>query len=26
MYRIDRKLIKINNRYRDLLNFGKIAA
>jgi len=26
MYRIDRKLIKISNRYRDLLNFGKIAA
>ena len=26
MYRIDRKLIKINNRYRELLNFGKIAA
>jgi len=26
MYRIDRKLIKINNRYRDLLKFDKFAA
>ena len=26
MYRFDRKLIKINSQYRNLLNFGKITA